>query len=312
MTSIGGGAFYECTGLTSVTIPGSVTSIGDYAFSGCSSLTSVTIPNSVTSIGHNAFDGCSGLTSITIGSGVKTIYEKAFANCPELTDVYCYAENVPRMRDWNNTQNVTNAFEGSLIEYATLHVPTASIAAYKAKEPWKNFKTIMGLDETKMCTTPTISYGGKKLTFSCATEGVEDVSEIKDTDIKKHYDSEVQLTATYEICVYATKAGWENSNVATATLVWGTATFTETTQENTQSAAPALTLDTPALITARGGIVTVSSEAEGLPVAVYATDGRMYGSATVSNGQATVSTSLTDGSVAIVKLGQQAVKVVMR
>ena len=247
---------------------------------------------------------------------MKTIYYQAFAKCPELTDVYCYAENVPRMRDYYNTQDVTDAFEGSLIEYATLHVPTASIDAYKAKEPWKNFKTFMGLDgtmpETKKCATPTISYGGKKLTFSCATEGVEYVSEIKDTDIKKHYGSEVQLTATYEISVYATKAGWENSNVATATLVWGTATFTETTQENTQSAAPALTLDTPALITARGGVVTVSCEAEGLPVAVYATDGRMCGSATVSNGQAAVSTSLTDGSVAIVKLGQKTVKVVMR
>ncbi len=83
-------------------------------------------------------------------------------------------------------------------------------------------------------------------------------------------------------------------------------------QRDELSAAPALTLDTPALITTRGGVVTVSSEAEGLPVAVYATDGRMYGSATVSNGQATVGTSLTDGSVAIVKLGQKTVKVVMR
>ena len=48
-------AFCECTSLTYVTIPNSVTSIGDYAFCECTSLTSVTIPNSVTSIGDYAF-----------------------------------------------------------------------------------------------------------------------------------------------------------------------------------------------------------------------------------------------------------------
>ena len=55
ITSIGDYAFYECTGLTSITIPNSVTSIGSYAFCDCTGLTSVTIPNSVTSIGDCAF-----------------------------------------------------------------------------------------------------------------------------------------------------------------------------------------------------------------------------------------------------------------
>ena len=55
VTSIGGCAFYECSGLTSVTIPNSVTSIGGSAFSDCSGLTSMTIGNSVTSIGSYAF-----------------------------------------------------------------------------------------------------------------------------------------------------------------------------------------------------------------------------------------------------------------
>ena len=63
--SIGDWAFLECSGLTSVTIPDSVTSIGNLAFSGCSGLTSVTIPDSVTSIGGSAFSECSGLITIT-------------------------------------------------------------------------------------------------------------------------------------------------------------------------------------------------------------------------------------------------------
>ena len=87
-TSIGDRAFYYCSGLTSITIPDSVTSICDYAFRGCSGLTSITIPDSVTSIGDDAFYGCSGLTSITIPDSVTSIGYIAFSGCSGLTDVY--------------------------------------------------------------------------------------------------------------------------------------------------------------------------------------------------------------------------------
>ena len=87
VTSIGGYAFYDCSGLTSVTIPNSVTRIGGYAFYNCSSLTSITIPNSVTSIGWGAFSDCSSLTSVTIPNSVTSIGEFAFYNCSSLTSV---------------------------------------------------------------------------------------------------------------------------------------------------------------------------------------------------------------------------------
>ena len=64
--SIGERAFFNCSGLTSVTIPNSVKIIRDYAFVGCSGLKSVTIPDSVIHIGAGAFHGCSGLTKITL------------------------------------------------------------------------------------------------------------------------------------------------------------------------------------------------------------------------------------------------------
>ena len=64
VTSIGDNAFFQCTGLTSISIPQGVTSIGIGAFTGCSSLTSISIPQGVTSIGLLAFDDCTGLTSI--------------------------------------------------------------------------------------------------------------------------------------------------------------------------------------------------------------------------------------------------------
>ena len=87
VTTIIGGAFSDCSGLTSITIPNSVTRIGDLAFSGCSGLTSITIPNSVTSIGSFAFSGCSGLTSITIPNSVTSIGDYAFQYCSGLTSL---------------------------------------------------------------------------------------------------------------------------------------------------------------------------------------------------------------------------------
>ena len=58
VTSIGNYAFYNCSSLTSITIPEGVTSIGYYAFYCCSSLASITIPESVTSIGSETFYCC--------------------------------------------------------------------------------------------------------------------------------------------------------------------------------------------------------------------------------------------------------------
>ena len=81
-------AFEGCGGLTSITIPDSITNIGTNAFAGCSSLTSVTIPQSATRIGSQAFIGCTSLTSVTIPNSVTSIDRAAFHDCTALTDVY--------------------------------------------------------------------------------------------------------------------------------------------------------------------------------------------------------------------------------
>jgi len=141
VTNISSSAFRWCISLISITLPDSITTINYDVLSNCSSLTSIVIPQNVTIIRNNAFAECSNLTSVTIDKGIKEISSTAFANCPELSDVYCHAKVVP------NTDG--DAFEGSYIEYATLHVPNSSINAYKETTPWKDFKEIVKIDMPK-------------------------------------------------------------------------------------------------------------------------------------------------------------------
>ncbi len=89
VTSIGGSVFYNCTNLTSITIPNSVTNIGYMAFRNCSGLTRVTIPNGVTSIGDYAFEYCGGLTNVNLSScwWLTDIGHGAFDSCTNLTEI---------------------------------------------------------------------------------------------------------------------------------------------------------------------------------------------------------------------------------
>ena len=87
VTLLGEGCFWDCSGLTSITIPSSVTSLEINCFSGCSGLTSIDLPSSVTALDYYSFSDCSSLTSITIPSSVTSLYEGCFANCSGLTSI---------------------------------------------------------------------------------------------------------------------------------------------------------------------------------------------------------------------------------
>ena len=81
VSSIATYAFSSCSGLTSVTFPGSLGSIGRYAFDECANLASVKISEGVKSIARLAFSNCSSLTNVTIAGSVAEIGHNAFDNC---------------------------------------------------------------------------------------------------------------------------------------------------------------------------------------------------------------------------------------
>ena len=87
VTSIGNCAFYGCTALTDVGIPGTVTDIGNEAFYNCISLTRITIPDSVTRLGTGAFDNCWRLADITMPETMSVIEKFAFKGCKALTSL---------------------------------------------------------------------------------------------------------------------------------------------------------------------------------------------------------------------------------
>lgn len=113
-----------------------VTGLDDKAFTDCGKLTSVNLPEGVTSISDTAFIGCKALKSVTIPKSVTSI-EYALADCENLQDVVCLAKQVPTTPD--------DAFEDTPIAEATLHVPAASVEAYKATAPWSQFKNIVAI-----------------------------------------------------------------------------------------------------------------------------------------------------------------------
>ena len=158
---LGYAAFSDCSGLTSLTIPSSVTSIGYCAFGGCSGLTSFTIPSSVTSIGWGAFGGCSGLTSI-----------------------YVYTEKLPNMgRD---------VFDGCDAKKCTVYVPKGTYDDYWISE-FGYFENIVEFDPTGI--NNVITSNDTKELSRYSLNGQRLSAPAKGLNIVKYSDGSVKKVA---------------------------------------------------------------------------------------------------------------------
>ena len=302
VASLGASCFEGCTGLTSITIPSSVTSLGDYCFPGCSGLTSITIPSSVTSLGDGCFQDCSGLTSITIPSSVTSLGGNCFLNCQKLETVY---------------------FEGKYCNshYAGLKIPKTSIIKVPT-EYLQEYKNAFGSDYKYIyawnpdgtgednkpviqCSTPSISYESGKLMFACETTGAKYHYTITDTDIKSDAlseNGEVSLSAAYNISVYATADGYKASDKAEATLYWINANLDNGTNIN-------MVRTRGVVASAHDGIITLSGLDNGEVVKFYAADGKYLGSSVAANGSASYA---VNESLVIAKVSKDSIKIAMK
>ena len=294
--------FQDCSGLTSITIPSSVTSLGWCCFANCSGLTSITIPSSVTSLGVACFEGCSGLTSITIPSSVTSWGGDCFRGCQNLETVY---------------------FEGKYCKsnYSNLDIPTTSIimvpteylqgykdsfgSNYKYIYAWNPDETGDDNKPVTKCSTPSVSYGEGKLMFACETTGAKYHYTITDTDIKSNAlseNGEVSLTAAYNISVYATADGYKASDKVEATLYWINANLDNGTNIN-------MVRTRGVVASAHDGIVTLSGLDNGEVVKFYATDGKYLGSSVAANGAASFA---VNESLVIAKVGKNSIKIAVK
>lgn len=122
-------AFRNFANLASVTFEtgSQCTTISTNAFQNCTSLTSITLPDSVSDISGDAFSGCTSLETVNIGEGIMNMEGSAFAGCESLTDITILADAAP-------DGSGEDPFEGCDATI-TMHVPAESVSAYEA---WLN------------------------------------------------------------------------------------------------------------------------------------------------------------------------------
>ena len=149
----------------------------------------------------------------SIEYSITSINPNHITNNKDLSNVHVYS-NVPIYLH-------ENTFSANTKLFGTLYVPEHTKNLYENAIEWKDFTNIVEDDEVippvpnPKCATPTISFVNGQLIFECETDGVTFVSSVICDDNKNHNISIVSLTAIYRISVYATKDGYDDSDMVT-------------------------------------------------------------------------------------------------
>lgn len=139
VTNIGVSAF-RGTKLTSVSLPG-IQTIGQYAFERCEQLAELKFAEGLTSIDYQAFYDCIALSEIDLPSTLRNMGNYVFGNCTNIKKVISRAVVPPSL---NNNDDILYGCDKTDVK---LYVPSISIDKYRAADGWKNFYTILPLED---------------------------------------------------------------------------------------------------------------------------------------------------------------------
>ena len=287
VTTIGERAFQECTNLTSVSIPNSVTTIDAYAFYDCSSLTSVSIPNRMISISNSTFSYCTNLTTVTIPNSVISIDNNAFFNCSSLTSVII-PNSVISIGDY------AFAYCSSLTSMAIPEgVTCIGSAAFWAcgilsSVTIPNSVTTLGSSAFYGC--PNLTSIISQIENPYAIRGRHSTNQVFDYRL---YDKATLYVPLGTIDKYKVTDGWKD--------------FRFIEEMETTYLIQMKTM--PLLIKVADGQISVEGAPEGTKVTVYDANGMEMGTAISRGGTTLVPARLASGSIAIVKIGEKAVKI---
>lgn len=179
---LGDYVFNGCSGLTSLTLPSSVTEIGEGAFLNCRGLTNFTLPSGVTKIGGAAFFCCYGLISLTIPSSVTAIGSEAFKHCSGLTSIYVYMEKLP--------ETGSNLFLGCDEKNCTVYVPKGTGDAYFRSAEFGYFYNIVEFDATGIDKVATSTNAKEVSRYSANGQRLS--APAKGLNIVKYSDGSVK------------------------------------------------------------------------------------------------------------------------
>lgn len=122
--------FADCSKLTTITLPTSITSIGRYAFSH-TGITKVEIPDGVTLLGHASFADCNSLKTVVIGKKVSQLNQAVFYNSSAITTVSAKPKTPPTLDAYIFTAS------------PKIRVYSSVLAEYKASS-WNQYGSLEG------------------------------------------------------------------------------------------------------------------------------------------------------------------------